>query len=225
MIVQTVKRIIKITGVFFGLAIVLPTLATILSVVLGIISLLTILIMLFSLFSAKKRKFLVRSASSCEKLKIYHLPLYLFVVAFVLSVPALFALSLILHWHLAAQIILGIVLSLLALAATLAIFLFCSRKKSQQKFVYSSKVKKEKENNEKCVSEIEKENNLDEEIVAFRNIQTEKKSSDNIEVKKSSESSINDNPFGGIQNVYSNLEDEDPIPDYMKKHMLNCDLN
>ena len=180
-------------------------------------------------FCTNGRKLLSKPFKDWPTLKLFHFPFLLFVVALVLFTPALFALSLVLYWHLAAQIILGIMLSLFVLVATVAIFLYLSQKKSQQKFVYSSKVKKEKENNEKCVFEIEKENNLGKEISTLSNIQKEndeKFVSEEIEKKDIfGMLQSNTDAFSKIKNVYSDIEGTDPIPDYMKKDMLNCDLN
>ena len=219
---MTTKTLKKI-GIFCGLLIVsancVPILATIASVVLGIVSVFLIVAMPIACFFTNGRKRLSNPFQHLPTLKLFHFPFLLFVVALVLFTPALFALSLILHWYCAAQIILGIVASLLVLAIIVVSFLCYSRQSYNTGLTKAPKLKTE--NNQKCVSATKEENNLDKsplEIGISSNIQTGQNFSDNIEVEKDGKSSMEQDLFGNIQNVYSNLEDtdeEDPIPDYV----------
>ena len=204
---MTTKTLKKI-GIFCGLLIVsancVPILATIASVVLGIVSVFLIVAMPIACFFTNGRKRLSNPFQHLPTLKLFHFPFLLFVVALVLFTPALFALSLILHWYCAAQIILGIVASLLVLAIIVVSFLCYSRKSYNTGLTKAPKLKTE--NNQKCVS--------------ATNIQTGQNFSDNIEVEKDGKSSMEQDLFGNIPNVFSNLEyTDEEEPD------IRCSLN
>lgn len=230
MTMKTLKKTEKNVGVFLVFLVVsatcVPILATIASIVLGIVSVFLILAMPIACFFTNGRKRLSNPFKHLPTLKLFHFPFLLFIVALVLFTPALFALSLILHWHLAAQIILGIVASLLVLAITVVSFFLIS-KSHNTSLTKAPKLKTE--NNEKCVSATKEDNNLDKsplEIGISSNIQTGQNFSDNIEVEKEGKSSMEEDLFGNIQNVFSNLEDEDmdekdSISDYGKNSMLD----
>ncbi|MBQ9492011.1 MAG: hypothetical protein IJU86_04505 [Firmicutes bacterium] len=191
---MTTKTLKKI-GIFCGLLIVsancVPILATIASIVLGIVSVFLIVAMPIACFFTNGRKRLSNPFQHLPTLKLFHFPFLLFVVALVLFTPALFALSLILHWYCAAQIILGIVASLLVLAITVVSFLCYSRKSYNKSLDPKLEVKKGKENDGKYVSEVKRQNNLGEEV----------------------------STWDKFQNVFSDLEymdEKDSIPDQIK---------
>ena len=171
---MTTKTLKKI-GIFCGLLIVsancVPILATIASIVLGIVSVFLIVAMPIACFFTNGRKRLLNPFQHLPTLKHFPCPFLLFIAALVFLTPALFALSLILHWYCAAQIILGIVASLLVLAITVVSFLCYSRKSYNKSLDPKLEVKKGKENDGKYVSEVKRQNNLGEEVSTWDKLQ------------------------------------------------------
>ena len=113
---KTLKKIGKTIGVFFRSVVVysiaVPILFTILSVLCGILLPFVSLSVFILLFSSEGRKYLGQHSTQVNKLTNWQC-FCLFAIATIVSpTPVLFVLSLILHWHLAATIALGIVVSL-----------------------------------------------------------------------------------------------------------------
>lgn len=124
MAIKTLKKIGKTVACFLvalvAMTVIVPILATIISVVCGIISPFVILGMLVGLLTPNGRELLVKPYHyTIQWFKNWHLFCLCPIVSAVCSTPALFVLSLILHWHLAATIVLGIVVSLAIIAAAI----------------------------------------------------------------------------------------------------------
>lgn len=119
----TAKKIAATACIFFVFlvisAIVVPVLAPILSAIFGTLSVIAFPMMFILLLFPNGRKWLSEGVKYMKQLKIWQVICLLPVATVVLSTPALFALSLILHWHLASTIFCGIMASLLIIVVTM----------------------------------------------------------------------------------------------------------
>ena len=100
---------------FFVFLIISAILAPILSVIFGILSAVTFPMMFILFLFPKGKKWLAKRVKWVKQLKIWQVICLLPIYTVVFSTPTLFALSLILHWHLASTIFCGIMASLLVI--------------------------------------------------------------------------------------------------------------
>ncbi len=140
---------------FFVFLIISAILAPILSVIFGILSAVTFPMMFILFLFPKGKKWLAKRVKWVKQLKIWQVICLLPIYTVVFSTPTLFALSLILHWHLASTIVCGIVASLLViLVAMLLVFWLGpfgpdkeSKKKNDLSMFTGSKVAKQQQIN------------------------------------------------------------------------------
>ncbi len=124
MTMQAVKVIGKTIGVFIGCFIVAVIIVPIICGISGILSAISVAaipVMLFMLLFSKGRKMLTERI---VPIPTWSIPVVLYAITLISSPPVLFALSLILHWHLATTIVLGIVASLVIIISSVLIFYF-----------------------------------------------------------------------------------------------------
>ncbi len=123
MTMQAVKWIGKTIGVFdcFIVAVIIVPIICGISGILSAISVAAIPVILFMLLFSKGRKMLTERIIP---IPTWSIPFVLCATTLISSPPVLFALSLILHWHLATTIVLGIVASLVIIISSVLIFYF-----------------------------------------------------------------------------------------------------
>ncbi len=155
MITLIAKKIGANLCMLFVFCIISAILAPILSVISGILSAITFPMMFILFLFPKGKKWLAEGVKWMKQLKNWQVICLLPIAAVVFSTPTLFALSLILHWHLASTIVCGIVAFLLVILVAMFLVLWFgpfaldeeSEKKNDLSMFTKSKVAKQQQIN------------------------------------------------------------------------------